>query len=142
MATFHLQALADAMESFLQIATIPSGTVKLHYMAPAYTPDPDNSYWSDISANEASGAPTVTLSNVAVNIDTANNRVEIDFDDPSSSTITTTTDQFVIVLDTGVDSTSPILFSGSISTELNPVAGTLSLTIDANGACALNAAAT
>lgn len=137
MANFHLQALKDAID--LLVAT---GTAKLHYMAPAYTPDPDNSYWADISSDEASGAPTETLAGFAVAKDTANNRVTIDFTDPSEAGITTTTDQFVIVVDTGNDATSPILYSGAIDAELNPIAGTISLTIPATGIAALNAAAT
>lgn len=140
MATFHTQALANALKAIMNISAAPTGTPKLHYMSTSYTPNPDNSYWSDISASEAAGAPTITLAGVAVNIDTTNNRAAIDFTDPSSSSITTTTDQFVIVIDTGVDTTSPIVYSGSINTTLSPVVGTLSLTIDANGVAALNAA--
>lgn len=140
MATFHTQALKDALEALFNLAAAPTGTPKLKYMSTSYTPDPDDAYWSDISADEAAGAPTVTLTNVAINIDATNNRVAIDFDNPSSNTITTTTNQFVVIIDTGNNATSPIVFSGSINTTLSPIAGTLSLTINANGIAALNAA--
>jgi len=139
-AKFHGQGLLDMLESLLQLATIPSGTVELRYMK-SYTPDPDDSYWSDISASEASGAPTVTVSGLAVNYDSANDRVEIDFTDPSDATITTDTDGIALILNTGVASTSPIVYTADI-TNLVPTAGTLSLTLDAQGLCALNANAT
>lgn len=139
MATFHTQAIADALEALFNVASAPVGTPQLRYMATTYTPDPDDAYWNDISADEASGAPTVTLAGLALNIDSVNNRVEIDFNDPSSSTITTTTDQFVIIIWTGSAATSPIVFSGSIGQTLSPVAGTLGLTLDANGIAAFNA---
>lgn len=137
-AVFHGQGLLDAVESLLQLATIPSGTVQLRYMK-SYTPDPDDQYWSDISANEASGAPTVAVSGLAAAYDSANNRVEIDFTDPSNSSITTDTDGIAIILWTGSASTSPIIYSTDI-TNLTPVSGTLSLTLNSEGLCALNSA--
>lgn len=139
-AVFHGQAQADMLESLLQLATIPSGTVQLRYLN-GYTPNPDDSYWSDISSNEASGAPTVAVSSLAVSYDNTNNRTTIDFADPSSSDVTTTTDGIALILNTGTDSTSPIIYTADI-TELNPFAGTLSLTLDSNGLCAYNTTAT
>lgn len=139
-AKFHGQGLVDALEALLNVASAPSGTVELRYLK-SYTPDPDDSYWSDISASEASGAPTVTVSGLSVSYDSANDRVEIDFTDPSDNSISTDTDGIALIVNTGTDSTSPIVFTTDI-TNLVPVSGTLSLTLDANGLCALNANAT
>lgn len=139
-AKFHGQGLVEALEALLNIASAPTGTPKLMYLK-SYTPDPDDSYWSDISSTQASGSPEVTISGLSVSYDSTNDRVTIDFTDPSSSSITTDTDGIALIVDTGVDSTSPIVFTTDI-TNLLPVNGTLSLTLDANGLCALNANAT
>jgi hypothetical protein len=140
MANFHLKGLEIGLKSLLNVASAPSGTPELRYMSTAYTPNPDNSYWSDISSSEASGAPTITISGLTVTMDTTNNRVEIDFTDPSTASITTVTNQFVIIVNTGVAATSPIVFSGSIGTTLSPTDGTLALTLNAEGIAAQNAA--
>lgn len=137
MAKFHGQGLLDALEALFNVASAPTGTPKLKYLK-SYTPDPDDGYWSDISAFEASGAPTVTLSGLSISYDTANDRVEIDFTDPSSASITTDTDGIAIIIDTGNAATSPIVYTATIS-NLIPVNGTLALTLDSNGLCALNA---
>ena len=135
MAKVHGQALLDSFESLLQLATIPSGTVKLYYLK-SYTPDPDDAYYSDISSTVASGAPVVTVAGLAVNYDATNDRMEINFDDPSDDSITTDTDGIALVLDTGSASTSPIIYTTAI-TNLLLTDGTLSLTIDAQGLFAL-----
>lgn len=134
----HGQAFVDAMESLLQLATIPSGTIQLRYLS-GYTPNPDNSYWSDISANEASGAPTETPT-PSVAYDSTNDRIEIDLTDVTESNVTTDTDGFAIILNTGVDSTSPIIYTADI-TQLQPTDGTLSLTFDVEGVFALGTTA-
>lgn len=140
MAQFvHGQALVDAMEALFNVASAPTGTPELHYLS-GYTPNPDNSYWSDISANEASGAPTVTISGLSIAYDATNNRVEIDFTDPSDNSITTDTDGIAIIINTGTASTSPIVYTADI-TQLQPVNGTLSLSLDAEGLFALNSTA-
>lgn len=133
-AKIHGQAFVDAMESLFQLATIPSGTITLYYLS-GYTPDPDDSYWSDISANQASGSPTETPT-PSVAYDATNNRIEIDLTDVTENNITTDTDGFAIVLNTGVASTSPIIYTADI-TQLQPTDGTLSLTFDAEGVFAL-----
>jgi len=139
-AKFHGQGLLDALEALFNVASAPTGTPELRYLK-SYTPDPDDSYWSDISASEASGAPTVTISGLSIAYDSTNDRVEIDFTDPSDSSITTDTDGIAIIINTGTDSTSPIVFTTDI-TNLIPTNGTLSLTLNAEGLCALNANAT
>lgn len=134
-AKFHGQALVDALD-----ALFATGTPELRYMK-SYTPDPDDSYWADISASEATDAPTVTIAGLSVSYDSANDRVEIDFTDPSDDSISTDTDGVALIVNTGNDATSPVVFSTDIA-NLVPVNGTLSLTLDGNGLCALNANAT
>lgn len=137
-AVFHGQGMLDAMEALFNVSSAPTGTPELRYMK-SYTPDPDDQYWSDISASEASGAPTVTISGLSISYDSTNNRVKIDFTDPSNATITTDTDGIAVIINTGTDSTSPIVYTADI-TNLTPVNGTLSLTLDANGLCAVGTA--
>ena len=136
MSTLHLTALKAGLD-----AVVALGTPKISFMATSYTPDEGtDAYWSDISASQASGTTDVTLSSVTVTVDTGNARVEFDSEDPSLSTVTATTDKYVIWVDTGVDSTSPILATMDITEgTLNPVAGTLSITVNAQGHFALNA---
>jgi hypothetical protein len=126
----HNQAITDAMESLLQLATIPSGTVQLRYLS-GYTPNADNSYWSDISSFEASGAPTETPT-PSISYDTTTNQVRIDFTDVTENNITTNTNGIAIILWTGVASTSPIIYTTDI-TQLQPTDGTLSITFSATG---------
>ena len=137
-ASLHGQAIVDAWESLLQLATIPSGTIQLRYLT-GYTPNPDNSYWSDISSYEAAGAPTETPT-PTVAYDATNNRVEIDLSDVTENSITTDTDGIAIILWTGVAATSPVIYTADI-TQLQPVGGTLALTFNAEGLFAQNMAA-
>lgn len=137
---FHGQGLVDALEALFNVASAPTGTPELRYLK-SYTPDPDDSYWSDISASEASGAPTVTISGLSIAYDATNDRVKIDFNDPSDNSITTDTDGIAIIINTGTASTSPIVFTTDIS-NLVPANGILSLTLNSEGLCALNANAT
>ena len=134
MATFHAKALELALESLLA-----TGTPKLAFMETTYVPNAETDvYWSDISAEMASGTTLRTLANVAVNIDTTNDRVTIDFDNPSETPVTASTDQCVLIVDTGVDATSPVVISATITPELNPVGGTLTLTVNALGLGGIN----
>ncbi len=131
MAKVHGTALATALQAWVDNAT----SVELRYLK-TYTPDPDDSYWSDISSTVASGAPTPTLASVTVTYDATNDRVKFDFTDPSDASITTDTDGIAIIDNTGVAATSEVLYTTAI-TNLIPTDGTLSLTIDANGLFAL-----
>lgn len=110
-------------------------TIKLKYMATSYTPNVATENWlSDVSASEAAGAPTETLTTVDVRIDTANSRVEVDADNVTEAAITTSTNKFIIYKDTGVASTSPLIACIDIAEgTLSPVSGTLSLSFDAEG---------
>jgi len=110
-------------------------TIKLKYMKTTYTPAPTTEdFLSDVSAEEASGAPTETLANADVRIDTGNSRVEYDADDVTENSITTTTNKFIIYKDTGVAATSPLIAVLDITEgTLSPVSGTLALTFNAQG---------
>lgn len=136
MSTLHLTALKAGLDAVLAL-----GTPKLVFMATSFTPNSStHSYYSDISASVASGTTAVTLSGVTTTIDTGNARVEFDTADPSLSTITASTNKYCIYVDTGVASTSPVLATIDIvEGTLSPVAGTLSITVNAEGHFALKA---
>ena len=131
-SVLHLKGLQQIFQGSI---ALESDTLQLRYMATSYTPAPTTeNFWSDTSASEASGAPTETLANVTVRIDAANSRIEIDFDDVTENTITTSTNKFQIIKWTGVAATSPIIGTFDIAEgTLAPVAGTLSLTFNAEG---------
>lgn len=135
-STLHLKALEIQLDAILAL-----GTPTLSFMATSYTPNAGtDQYWSDISASRASDTTDVTLASVATTIDTGNARVEFDTADPSLSTITATTDKFCLWVDTGVAATSPVLATIDITEgTLSPVAGTLGITVNAEGYYALKA---
>ena len=135
-STLHLVALKAGLDADLAL-----GTPKLSFMATTFTPSSTtDSYFSDISAEVASGTTAVTLASITTTVDTENARVEFVTADPSLSTITTTTNKYAIWVDTGVDATSPVLATIDIAEgTLSPVSGTLSITVNAEGHFALKA---
>lgn len=137
MSTLYLKGLEQA---FLGNIDLETDTIKLKYMATSYTPDvTTENFLSDVSASEASGAPTETLANVDVRIDTGNIRIEIDADDVTEGSITTNTDSFIIYKDTGVAATSPLIAYVDITEgTLSPVNGTLAITFNSEGIFAIN----
>jgi len=136
----YLKGLEIALRAVLNIATAPVGTVKLAYMTVAFTPNAGTQqFFSDISASVAAGAPTETLTGLTVTIDTVNARVEVDATDVTEPNITTITNKFVLYVDTGVASTSPLIGCFAIvEGTLSPIAGTLALAFNAEGIFALN----
>lgn len=138
-STLYLKGLEVALDALMQEAAAPAGTIKMKYMQTSYSPNVGtHQYWSDISASVASGAPTETLANIDVRIDAVNSRVEVDADDVTENTITTTTNKFVIYLDTGNDATSPLIACIDIAEgTLAPVAGTLAITFNTEGIFAI-----
>lgn len=136
MSTLHLKSLEIGLDAVLAL-----GTLKLYPMATTFTPNAGtHSYFSDISADVASGASAVTLTGVVTTIDTVNNRVELDTDNAVTGTITTSTNKYSLVVDTGVAATSPVLATidlveGTVST----VAGTITFTVNSEGHFALKA---
>ena len=115
-------------------------TIKLAFMSTSYTPNYNtHQFYSDISASVASGTTDLTLSNAAVN--TATDTVRFDTDDDSDTGITASTDKIVIYKDTGVAATSPLIGCFEfVEGTLNPISGTLAVTVPANGFFALNSA--
>lgn len=138
MSTLYLKGIEQA---FLGNINMESDTIKLKYMSTSYTANAGtHQFLSDVSASEASGAPTETLANVDVRIDTGNVRVEVDADDVTENSITCSTDKFIIYKDTGVAATSPLIACVDIAEgTLNPVAGTLAITFNAEGIFAISA---
>lgn len=129
MAGFNAKGIEIALDALLAL-----GTPKLAFMATSFTHDQETQqYWSDISANIAAGTTLRTLSGVVTTIDTANNRVEIDFDNPSETPVTTTTDQVCMIVDTDTPATAPIVACGNLDQTYSPVGGTLTLTLNAEG---------
>jgi len=134
MSTLHLKALELGLDAVLAL-----GTPKLSFMTVAHTPNAGTQqYYSDISANVASGTSVVTLAGVTTTIDTGNARVEFDTSDITQSSITASTNKYAIWVDTGVAATSPVLATIDIAEgTLSPVAGTLTITVNAEGHFAL-----
>lgn len=132
MSTLYLKGLEQI---FLGNVALESDTIKLKYMKTTYTPAPTTeNFLSDVSANEATGAPTETLASVDVRIDAANSRIEIDAADVTETGITTTTNKFIIYKDTGNAATSPLIACVDITEgTLSPIGGTLAITFNAEG---------
>lgn len=139
MAGFYAKGLQDALEALTGVAAAPTGTLKGAFMATSYTQNKEtHQFWSDISASIASGTTVRTLAGAAVTVDTVNDRVEIDFNNVTETPVTAATDKFVIFMDTGTPATSPLIACATISPTLNPVSGTLTLTVNAEGLAAVN----
>lgn len=137
MSTLYLKGIEQMM---LGQINLESDTIKLKYMSTSYTPSATaHSFLSDVSASEASGAPTETLANKDVRIDTTNVRVEFDADDVTEASVTTTTNKFIIYKDTGVAATSPLIACVDTTTTLTPISGTLTLSFNAEGIFAVSA---
>lgn len=136
-SVLYLKGIEQMMKAGINLET---DTIKLNYMAPAYTPNVGtHQFYSDVSASVASGSPTETLASKTVTIDTVNARVEFDAADVTEATVTTSTDKFIIWKDTGVAATSPLIACIDIAEgTLAPTAGTLSLTFNAQGIFAVN----
>jgi hypothetical protein len=132
MSVFYNNGKGELLKANIDLE---SDTIKLAFMATAYTPDVDaHVYWSDVSASIASGTTAQTLASKTVTVDNANNRAEFDAANVSLSNVTTTTDKFVLYKDTGVAATSPLICCVDVSEgTLSPVDGTLSIAFNAEG---------
>lgn len=142
MSTLYGKGLETALKAVTGVAAAPTGTLKLAFMATSYTPNAfTDQYWSDVSASIASGTTAQTLSGAAVNVDSGNTRVEFDTSDISVASQTTTTNKYVIFMDTGTPSTSPLIVCMDIAEgTLAPIAGTLAITVNAEGHFAISVA--
>lgn len=132
MSVFYNAGKASILKGDIDLE---NDTIKLAFMATAYTPDKDTHvFWSDVSASLASGTTAQTLASKAVNTDNTNDRAEFDATDISAPAITTSTNKFVIYKDTGNPATSPLIACIDIvEGTLSPIAGTLALTFNAEG---------
>jgi hypothetical protein len=139
MSTLFLKGIEQAFKGGIDVTT---DDFKLAFMSVAYTPNSvTHEFWSDISANLASGTSLRALTSVAFTIDTANNRVKFTADGVSESSVTTSTDKFVVFKDTGTPATSVLIASANITQgTLEPINGDLDLSFSANGIFAIKAA--
>ena len=116
-----------------------SVTLKAMFMSTSYTPDADaHQYVSDIVASRASGTTDLTLSGFTITVNDTDNATDFDVADLTTGTITATTAQVVIYIDTGTESTSELLcaldlLSGGSPTTFSVVSGELTATVDARG---------
>ena len=139
MAGFYSKGLEVALKAVTGQTAAPTGTLKGAFMATTYTQDKEtHQFFADVSGSVASGTTVRTIAGLDVRVDTANNRIEIDFADPTETPVTASTNQFMLYMDTGNTATSPLIACASISTTLSPVAGTLTLVINAEGLAAIN----
>ncbi len=113
-----------------------SNTFKVALMTSSYTPARDSDqYWSDISANEASGtgysAGGATLANVTWTKDGTNHRAIFKADNPSWTGATITFRYAVVYKSTGTASTSPLICYADFSSNQSATNGTVTISYDA-----------
>jgi len=139
MAGFYSKGLEVAVKAVTGDTAAPTGTLKGAFMATTYTQDQEaHQFFADVSSSVASGTTVRTIAGLDVRVDTANNRIEIDFADPTETPVTAITNQFMLYMDTGTAATSPLIANGALSATLSPVGGTLTLTVNAEGLAAIN----
>ena len=136
MSTLHLKALEMQLDYILGL-----GDLTLYPMAVAYTPDSaTDAYFSDISADVASGAAGIVLTGATTTIDEANDRVELDTANATTGTITASINKYSLVVDTGTPATSPVLATiDLVEGTVSAIGGTITFTINAEGHYALKA---
>lgn len=116
-------------------------TIKVMAMDPSYTPNPDTHVFvSDIVASRAAGWTDLTVAGYTATINNTDNATDFDINNLVSGTITLTggTNGLVFYIDTGVESTSPLLtfndiLVGGVQTTVFPIAGTFTGTINTRG---------
>jgi len=139
MAGFYSKGLEVALKAVTGDTAAPTGTLKGAFMATGYTQDQEaHQFFSDVSGSVASGTTVRTIAGLDVRVDTANNRIEIDFADPTETPVTASTNQFMLYMDTGTASTSPLIVCSALANTAGPVDGTLTLEVNAEGLGAIN----
>jgi hypothetical protein len=139
MAGFYSKGLEIAVKAVTGQTAAPTGTLKGAFMATGYTQDKEaHQFYSDVSSSVASGTTVRTIASLDVRVDTANNRIEIDFADPTETPVTASTNQFLIYMDTGTASTAPLIVCATLANTAGPVDGTLTLVVNAEGFGAIN----
>lgn len=138
MATLFLRGLEQAYKGGIVVGT---DTFSLAFMSTSYTPDAVNEeYWSDISANIASGTTVRTLSGVSIIIDGANSRIAFDANNVSETPVTTSTNKFVLFKNTGTPTTSTLVGCFDITEgTLNVTGGEVAVNFSANGIFGISA---
>jgi hypothetical protein len=112
-----------------------SNTFKVALLTSSYTPARDtDQYWSDISANEASGtgytAGGQALSGVAWTKDATNHRSVLTATNPSWSSTTITFRYAVVYKSTGTASTSPLVSYADFGSNQSATNGTVTIQYD------------
>lgn len=138
MSTLYLKGIEQA---FLGQINFEADPIKAIFLQPGYTPNAaTHQFLSDISASRASNTTDVTLTGADVRIDSGNSRVELSANNISHAAVTTTTNKFALYKDTGNAATSPLICCIDIAEgTLSPVAGTISITVNAEGFFAVSA---
>jgi len=131
---FNNTAKGEIMKGNIDLV---NDTIKVAFMDPAYAPDIDaDDFYSDISAEIASGSNDYTLASKTVTVDDTNNRAEFDAADTTqaSQTILGGTDLMIIYKDTGTPATSNVIAYIDIAEgTLTPIDGTLAISWNAEG---------
>lgn len=113
-------------------------TIKLALCTSSYTPDIDTHDYFDNITNELSGGGYTsggnTLDNFSLTVDTTNDRLKIDADDESFTSLTGTNVRYgIIYKSTGTASTSPLIAYVDFGENKTFANGTLTFTWHSNG---------
>lgn len=119
-------------------------TIKIALTTSSYTPNQDTHDYFDDVTNEVSGtgytAGGATLATKAINLDTANNTIELDAADVTWGTSTITARYAVVYKDTGTASTSPLISYIDFGTDESSVAADFTITFHTDGIVQITAA--
>jgi len=134
----------NSFKQYIMDGTIDldTDTIKVALMTNAFTPNIDtHHFWSDVSANEASGsgytAGGQALTTKAVATDDTNDRGTFDADDPSWASTTITARYAIIYKDTGVAATSPLIGCWDFGSDQSSSNGTFTINVNSVGILAL-----
>ena len=113
-------------------------TIKVALVTSSYTPDFDTHNFFDDVTNEVTGstgytAGGATMASPSITLDTANDRVDVDFTDTSWTSSTITARGAVIYKSTGTASTSPLFAYLDFSTDQISSNGTFLIQWNASG---------
>jgi len=127
-------AIKKAFEGLIDFDT---DTIKAMLVTSVYTPNQDTHDNVDDVTNEVVGtgytAGGQTLANCAIAVDSVNDRVEFDADNPSWANSTITARGMVIYKDTGTPGTSPLICYIDFGEDKISSAGAFTATINAEG---------
>lgn len=95
-------------------------TIKCIILSSAHSPDPDDDYVADVSANEASGANRPTLSSKALTIDDTNNEKTMEAADPTFTGVNENVSGFYVYKEVNNDADSVLIAWLEFSSVQNP----------------------